>query len=127
MHELTLPAHHAVLVTDLNPDSLGRILLKAYERRPQSFRELLEVPGVGAKSVRALAMIADLVYGSPASTRDPAKFSFAHGGKDGFPYPVDRANYDRSIEVVKTALQKAKVEDRTKVEALKRLSRFYEF
>ncbi|MCX6376400.1 MAG: DUF763 domain-containing protein, partial [Armatimonadetes bacterium] len=105
MQELTLPSHHAVLVSDLNPRSVERILLKAYERRPEDFRSLLEVRGVGPKTIRALAMIADLVYGSPASTRDPAKFSFAHGGKDGFPYPVNRRVYDRSIEVIKKAVE----------------------
>ena len=127
MQELSLAKHHAVLVSDLNPRSLGRILLKAYERKPENFRQLLEIQGVGPKSVRALAMIADLVYGAPASTRDPAKFSFAHGGKDGHPYPVDRRNYDRSIEVMKKAVERARVGDREKVDALRRLSRFYEF
>jgi len=126
MQELTLPSHHAVLVSDLNPRSVERILLKAYERKPEDFRSLLEVRGVGAKTIRALAMIADLVYGSPASTRDPAKFSFAHGGKDGYPYPVDRRNYDRSIEIIKKAVERAKVEDRTKVDAIRRLNRFYD-
>ena len=127
LHELTLPAHHAVLVSDLNPRSVERILLKAYERQPEDFQRLLEIPGIGPKSVRALAMIADLVYGSPASTRDPAKFSFAHGGKDGFPYPVNRRVYDQSIEIIKKAVERAKVEDKTKVDALRRLNRFYEF
>ncbi len=127
MRELTLPEHHALLVSDLNPRSLGRILLKAYERKPENFRQLLEVQGVGPKSIRALAMIADLVYGAPACTRDPAKFSFAHGGKDGHPYAVDRANYDRSIAIVKKAVEKARIGDREKVDALRRLSRFYQF
>jgi hypothetical protein len=127
MQELTLPAHHAVLVSDLNPKSLSRTLLKAYERRPENFRQLLETQGVGAKTVRALALIADLVYGAPVSMRDPAKYSFAHGGKDGHPYPVDRGNYDRSIEVVKRAVEKARLGEREKVEALRRLGRFYEF
>lgn len=127
MQTLDMPRHHKVLVSDLNPKSIGRILLKAYEVKPQSFKELLEIQGVGAKSVRALAMIADLVYGAKASTRDPAKYSFAHGGKDGFPYPVDKPNYDRSISVVKKAVERAKVGDREKVDALRRLSRFYEF
>lgn len=127
MQDLTLLSHHAVLISDLNPKSLERTLLKAYARKPADFRQLLETEGVGAKTVRALAMIADIVYGAPACTRDPAKFSFAHGGKDGFPYPVDRQNYDRSIEVVKKAVEKAQVGDREKVDALKRLSRFYEF
>ena len=127
MQELSMPKHHEVLIADLNPKSISRILLKAYEVKPQGFRELLEIQGVGAKSVRALAMIADLVYGVPASTRDPAKYSFAHGGKDGFPYPVDKPNYDRSISVVKQAVERAKVGDREKLDALQRLSRFYEF
>lgn len=126
MQELSLPGHHAVLVSDLNPRSLERIMLKAYERQPRSFRQLLEIEGVGPKSIRAVAMIADIVYGSPASTRDPAKFSFAHGGKDGYPYAVDRKAYDRSIEVVKKAVEKARVGDREKADALRRLSRFYE-
>jgi hypothetical protein len=127
IQELTLPKHHAVLVSDLNPDSLSRLLLKAYERQPKSFRELLEVQGVGAKTVRALAMVADLVWGAPASTRDPAKFSFAHGGKDGYPYPVDRRNYDTSIEVMKKAVEKSRVGDKEKLDALKRLAGFYNF
>jgi len=127
MQELSLAKHHEVLVSDLNPKSLARILLKAYERKPENFRQLLEIEGVGAKTVRALAMIADIVYGSPACTRDPAKFSFAHGGKDGFPYPVDKPNYDHSIEVVKKAVQRAKVGDKEKTDALQRLSRFYDF
>lgn len=127
MQDLSMPGHHKLLISDLNPKSICRILLKAYERKPESFKQLLEIEGVGAKSVRALAMIADLVYGVPACTRDPAKYSFAHGGKDGFPYPVDKPNYDRSIAVVKQAVERAKIGDREKVDALRRLSRFYEF
>lgn len=127
MQELTLPSSHAVLISDLKPDSLQRVLLKAYERKPENFTQLLETEGIGPKTVRALAMIADVVYGSPVCTRDPAKFSFAHGGKDGHPYPVDRRIYDRSISVVKSAVERAKLGDREKVEALRRLSRFYDF
>jgi len=127
MHELTLADHHTVLVSDLNPRSLERILLKAYERKPEDFQRLLEIEGVGPKTVRALAMIADIVYGAPACTRDPARFSFAHGGKDGHPYPVNRAIYDRSIEVVKRAVERARIGDREKADALRRLGRFYEF
>jgi hypothetical protein len=125
MQELTLAPHHAVLISDLNPKSVSKILLKAYERKPESFKDLLEIQGVGPKTVRALAMVAELVYGSTACTRDPAKFSFAHGGKDGYPYPVDRENYDRSISVVKTAVEKARVGEKEKVDALRRLGRFY--
>ncbi|MDH7481382.1 MAG: DUF763 domain-containing protein [Armatimonadota bacterium] len=127
MKELNLPKHHEVLITDLSPRSLEKTLLKAYERRPENFRQLLEIEGVGPKTVRALAMIADLAYGAPASTRDPAKYSFAHGGKDGHPYPVNRKLYDRSIEVVKRAVEQAKIGNTEKLDALRNLSRFYDF
>ena len=126
LQELTLPRHHEVLISDLKPKSLEKTLLKAYERQPGNFQELLETQGVGPKSIRALAMIADIVYGSTACTRDPAKFSFAHGGKDGHPYPVDKKLYDRSISTIKKAVEKAKVGDMEKVEAIRRLGRFYE-
>ncbi|MCL6518495.1 MAG: DUF763 domain-containing protein [Armatimonadetes bacterium] len=125
--ELNLPKHHEVLITDLSPRSLEKTLLKAYERRPKNFRQLLEIEGVGPKTVRALAMIADLAYGASASTRDPAKYSFAHGGKDGHPYPVNRKLYDRSIEVVKRAVEQAKIGNTEKLDALRNLSRFYDF
>lgn len=127
MHEMTLSPRHEVLVSDLNPRSLARILLKAYERKPADFQHLLQVDGVGPKTIRALAMIADLVYGVPTCTRDPARFSFAHGGKDGHPYPVDRKTYDRSISVIKKAVERARIGQTDKVDALRRLSRFYEF
>jgi hypothetical protein len=121
MQSLSLPRHHEVLVGELRPDSLKRILLKSYERQPQDFQQLLEVRGIGPKAIRALALIADLVYGVPASTRDPATFSFAHGGKDGYPYPVDRETYDRSIEILREAINKARIGDREKLDALRRL------
>jgi hypothetical protein len=81
---------------------------------------------VGPKTIRALALIADLVYGAKASVRDPATFSFAHGGKDGIPYPVDRPTYDRSIEMLRETVDRAKLADREKLEALRRLARFTE-
>lgn len=125
MRELVLPAHHQLLVSDLRPESLPRILEKAYDRQPESFQELLEVRGVGPKGIRALALIADLVYGAPASVRDPARYAFAHGGKDGTPFPVDRQTYDRSIEILRKAISKARLGRSEQVEALRRLQRFY--
>jgi len=122
MQSLSLPRHHQVLVSELRPDSLRRIWLKSYERQPHDFQELLEVRGVGPTAIRALALIAELVYGVPASVRDPAKFSFAHGGKDGHPYPVDRETYDRSIEILREAVNRARIGDREKLEALRRLA-----
>ena len=78
--------------------------------------------GIGPKKIRALALISDLIFGEKASWEDPVKYSFAHGGKDGFPYPVDREVYDHSIETVKDALYKAKVDDKNKYDAIKRLN-----
>jgi hypothetical protein len=86
------------------------VLLRAYDRQPEDFVTLLGMEGIGAKSLRALALIAELVHGTPLSWEDPAKFSFAHGGKDGFPYPVDRQNYDRSIEILARALDRARLD-----------------
>jgi len=82
---------------------LRKVLLSTYEASPQNFEQLLAIPGVGAKAVRALAMVAEVVYGAPASMKDPARFSFAHGGKDGHPYPVNRVVYDQSVEWLRDA------------------------
>ncbi len=90
-------------------------------QKPENFEKLLGMTGVGPKTIRALSLISELVYGSKPSFSDPAKFSFAHGGKDGYPYPVDRKNYDRSIEVLEKAIRKAKIGQRDKLEALRRL------
>ena len=122
--ELSLPGRHGIEPADIRLESFARILLKAYERPPQDFEALLGVRGVGPKTIRALALIADLVYGAKASVRDPATFSFAHGGKDGIPYPVDRSTYDRSIEVLRDAVNRAKVADRERLNALRRLARY---
>ncbi len=121
--ELSLPARHDILPADIRPESFERALLKTYERPPQNFEALLATQGVGPKTIRALALIADLVYGAKASVRDPATFSFAHGGKDGIPYPVDRETYDKSIEMLRDTVDRAKMEDREKLEALRRLTR----
>ena len=121
--ELELPARHQIIDADIRPESLERTLAKAYENPPEDFESLLATQGVGPKTIRALALIADLVYGAKASLRDPAAYSFAHGGKDGIPYPVDRPTYDRSIEVLRTAVDRAKIEDREKLAALRRLAK----
>ena len=120
---LELPSRHWVDVKkDINPAHLRKVLLSTYEASPQSFEQLLAVPGVGAKSVRALAMVAEVIYGSPASMKDPARFSFAHGGKDGHPYPVNRDVYDDSIEWLRDAVNKARLGRGDKLSALKRLA-----
>jgi hypothetical protein len=122
--ELGLPGRHDIVAADIRPESLERILLKSYDQPPADFEHLLASPGVGPKTIRALVLIADLVYGVKASHRDPAKFSFAHGGKDGVPYPVDRPTYDQSIAVLREAVNRARLADREKLDAIKRLARY---
>jgi hypothetical protein len=120
---LNLPAHHPVGINDLHPDSINRVLLSIYERQPQGFEQLLGLQGVGAKTLRALTLIAELVHGVAPSYQDPARYSFAHGGKDGYPYPVDRETYDRSIELLAKSVSRARLGLSEKREALNRLGR----
>ena len=120
---LTLPArHHVDLRHDVNPRNLHTVLLTTYEQQPEDFAALLALKGVGAKTIRALALIAELAHGKPASYRDPARFSFAHGGKDGYPYPVDRDNYDQSIEWLREAVARARIGEGDRLKALRRLA-----
>lgn len=121
LQSLELPRRHEIQIKDIHPDRLYKILVQTYEMQPEDFEALLGTAGVGAKTLRALSLIAEVIYGVPSSFRDPARFSFAHGGKDGIPYPVDKPTYDRSIQILHSALERAKVEDNEKVAALRRL------
>ena len=121
---LDMPARHALMLQDLDPRHLHTVLLSTYERAPDSFETLLGLEGVGARTLRALALVSEVIYGTPASTRDPARFAFAHGGKDGTPFPVDRATYDRTIDALHRTMARAHVDRSEKIDALKRLSRF---
>jgi len=118
---LSMPRRHAVLLSDVNPQHLERVLLKTYESRPRDFETLLGLEGVGARTIRALSLVSEVIYGTPASTRDPARFSFALGGKDGTPFPVDRMAYDKTIEVLHAAVNRANIDRSERVKALKRL------
>ncbi|MFC2018522.1 DUF763 domain-containing protein [Chloroflexota bacterium] len=120
---LDLPRRHHLVTQDLHPDSLSKILLSTYDRQPGNFEELLGLRGVGPKTIRALSLISELVYGVAPSYEDPARYSFAHGGKDGIPYPVDRETYDRSIELLARALNKTRLGLEEKRQALNRLKR----
>jgi len=122
---LELPRRHNVAPAfDINPKYLEKVLLRTYERAPKDFESLLAIEGVGAKTLRALALTSELIYGKAPSHRDPARYSFAHGGKDGTPFPIDRKTYDKSIEVMHTALNAAKVDRTEKVKAFRRLAEF---
>jgi hypothetical protein len=119
---LDLPRRHYISVQDIHPDRLSKSLVVIYERQPKGFEELLSIEGVGPKTVRALSLISELVYGAPPSFRDPARYSFAHGGKDGYPFPVDRQTYDKSIQLLAQAVQRARLDNMEKREALRRLN-----
>lgn len=123
--ELNLPNRHPVVTADIRKENLKRILEKTYEKKPEGFEALLAIEGVGPKTIRALALISELVYGKPASFRDPVRFSFAHGGKDGYPYPVNRKGYDQSIQILHDAVNQAKIGVTEKLKCFKRLESFY--
>lgn len=118
---LVMPEHHDVRPEDIVIRRLHGNLAAAAECGPQDFSELLLVPGVGARTVRALAQVAEVVHGAPYRFGDPARFSIAHGGKDRHPYPVPLKVYDRTIDVLKTAVQKAKLGQSEELAAIKRL------
>ncbi len=119
---LRLPRRHALLLSDINPKRLQGVFTKVYEAQAKDFEQLLGVAGLGAKGLRALALVAEIIYGAPASFRDPARFSYAHGGKDGTPYPVDREAYDRTIQALRRAVQRARLGRREQLSALRRLA-----
>ena len=118
---LVMPEHHDVRPEDIVIRRLHGNLAAAAECGPQDFSELLLVPGVGARTVRALAQVAEVVHGAPYRFSDPARFSVAHGGKDRHPYPVPLEVYDRTIDVLKIAVQKAKLGHSEELAAIKRL------
>lgn len=115
-----LPPHHPVLDLDIGEKGMA-VLKKAYELQPSSYEELVSLSGMGPKKIKALALISDLLYGSAPSWRDPVKYSFTHGGKDGYPFPVDREVYDNSIKVLGESLESAKLDNKEKYRAIKRL------
>ena len=117
-----MPKHHPVLDMDLSSREF-QVLKDAWEIQPQNYEELISLRGIGPKKIRALALISDLVYGSAPSWKDPVKYSFTHGGKDGFPYPVNREVYDNSIQTLKDALDEAKLNKKERYQAIKRLEK----
>jgi hypothetical protein len=125
LKSLNLPARHYLTLNDLHPERLEKIFVVTYERKPERFESLIGMEGVGPKTVRALTLISELVWGIAPSFQDPARYSFAHGGKDGIPYPVDHKTYDKTTEILARAVRKAKLGNREEMEALRRLHRFF--
>ena len=120
---LLLPQYHDVRASDVSLRRLHGNLAAAANRGPVDFVELLLTPGVGARTIRALALVAEVVHGSPYRFTDPARFSLAHGGKAGHPFPVPLRVYDETIRVLKSAVQKAKLGRDEELAAIKRLDK----
>lgn len=120
---LEMPKRHSISPLDFDEKRLQKTWRGIYELQPKTFRELIGIRGVGPRALSALALVSELVYNAPPSFRDPARFSFAHGGKDGYPFPVDRKTYEKTIDFLKSCIDKANVGDRDKISAFKRLSR----
>jgi hypothetical protein len=122
--KLTMPRHHDVRASDVDLKRLGAVLALAYEREFRDFGELLLLEKLGPRTLQSLALVADVVHGAPTRFADPARFSFAHGGKDGHPFPVPLKTYDQSISVLRRALDSAKLGHPEKLDGFKRLDRF---
>ncbi|ASQ44930.1 DUF763 domain-containing protein [Legionella clemsonensis] len=120
---LEMPTHHEVKAEDISLRRLHGNIAAAIDRGPEDFSELLLTPGVGARTILALAMVAEIIHGAPYRFSDPARFSLAHGGKDRHPFPVPVKVYDETIRVLKTAIQKAKLGQNEKLDAIKKLDK----
>jgi hypothetical protein len=116
-----MPSHHDVRSKDVNLKRLGTVLWLAHDKQPKDFEELLLLEGVGPRTVQSLALVSEVVHGTASRFKDPARFSFAHGGKDGHPFPVPTKTYDEVISTLQNAVQKAKIGQTDKAVALKKL------
>ena len=121
---LAMPAHHDVRAENVDLTRLGAVLAVACERDLRDFASLLLLEKLGPRTLQSLALIAEVVHGAPVRFSDPARFSFAHGGKDGHPFPVPLKTYDASISMLRTALDSARAGDRDKLDGMRRLDQF---
>lgn len=118
---LVLPDHHEVRAEDVDLKRLGGVLATAYENQPKDFETLLLTPGLGPRTLQSLTLVSEVIHGTPGRFRDPARFSFAHGGKDGHPFPVPTKIYDESIRILGDCIEKSKMGYNDKSECLRRL------
>ena len=121
---LQMPSHHEVYARDVDLKRLGAVLAIAYEKDLKDFADLLLVEKLGPRTLQSLALVAEVVHGAPSRFNDPARFSFAHGGKDGHPHPVPLKTYDESLNFLRSSLDAAKVGDSDKLDGFRRLERF---
>jgi len=122
INKLVMPSHHDVRAKDVDLKRLGSVLWLAHEKKPADFEELLLLQGLGPRTLQSLALVSEVIHGTPSRFKDPARFSFAHGGKDGHPFPVPIKVYDETIKTLQTAVHRAKIGLSDKAEAIKKLS-----
>jgi hypothetical protein len=122
IRKIILPRHHEVKPSDVNMKRLGAVLTLAHQQPLQDFESLLLLQGVGPRTIQSLTLVSEVIHGTPSRFTDPARFSFAHGGKDGHPFPVPLKVYDQTIETLKGSVEKAKIGDKDKIDAIKKLS-----
>ncbi|HEY8934124.1 MAG TPA: DUF763 domain-containing protein [Cyclobacteriaceae bacterium] len=122
VRNLTMPNHHDVRGKDVDLKRLGSMLWLAHEKQPRDFEELLLLEGLGPRTLQSLALVSEVIYGTPSRFTDPARFSFAHGGKDGHPFPVPIKVYDETLTTLRSAIDKAKLGVGDKQQAIKSLS-----
>lgn len=122
IRRIVMPTHHDVRAEDVDLKRLGSVLALAHEREVGDFESLLLLEGLGPRTLQSLALVSEIIHGTPSRFTDPARFSFAHGGKDGHPFPVLTTVYDETIHHLKTSVERAKIGDREKFDALKNLT-----
>ena len=118
---IIMPAHHDVQAQDVDLKRLGGVLATTYESQPKDFESLLLTPGLGPRTLQSLALVSEIIYGTPSRFTDPARFSFAHGGKDGHPFTVPLKIYDESIRVLRDSIEKSKLGYKDKSDCIRRL------
>ena len=118
---IVLPSHHEVCKQDVDLKRLGGVLAIAYNNQPQDFESLLLTPGLGPRTLQSLALVSEVIYGTPSRFTDPARFSFAHGGKDGHPFPVPLKIYDESIRILRDSIEKSRLGYKDKSDCIRRL------
>jgi len=124
LRHLTMDRSHEVKPEHVDSKRLGAVLALAYEHQFTEFVDALMLPGVGPRTIQALSLVSEVIYGAPVRFEDPARFSFAHGGKDGHPFPVPLKIYDESINIMKAAINKSRVDQSIKIDSLRKLHAF---
>lgn len=121
IQQLVMPMHHEVRSEDVDLKRLGSVLWLAHDQQPENFEELLLLQGVGPRTLQSLTLVSEVIHGTPSRFKDPARFAFAHGGKDGQPFPVPVKVYDETVATLQTAIHKAKLGENEKQTAIKNL------